>query len=330
MEVGVVAETVTVSGEAAALQTDTTQVGAVIASSQIDHTPLISRNPIALTLLTAGVTTPDPNSFNNGQRTTGGGRPYVNGNREESNNFLLDGVDNNFTSDNLVSYQPNPDAIAEFKLITNNASAEFGNFQGGIINVVIKSGTNQFHGDAFEYFRNDKLNANNWGNNWNNVPRGPIRWNQFGGTIGGPIFKDKLFFFADYQGLRRNSPPQISAATVMPMAWRNGDFSALLDTTQTGGKVIQLYNPYSLDTATGLRSPFPNNVIPTSLLNPAAVKLLTNTSLYPAPQYSRFTQSNYYYTSSSYLYSRPGRHQDRLAAAGEGLLYGAPLQGPPG
>ena len=131
-------------------------------SSTIENTPLISRNPVALTLLTAGVTTPDPASFNSGQRSAGGGRPYVNGNREEANNFLLDGVDNNFTSDNLVSYQPNPDAIEEFKLITNNASAEFGNFQGGIINVVIKSGTNQFHGDAFEYFRNDKLNANNW------------------------------------------------------------------------------------------------------------------------------------------------------------------------
>ncbi len=85
-------------------------------------------------------------------RTTGGGRPYVNGNREEANNFLLDGMDNNFTSDNLVSYQPNPDAIEEFNLITNNASAEFGNFQGGIINVIIKSGTNQFHGDVFEVF----------------------------------------------------------------------------------------------------------------------------------------------------------------------------------
>ena len=306
MEVGVVAETVTVSGEAALLQTDTTQVGSVVASSQIDHTPLISRNPIALTLLTAGVTTPDPSSFNSGQRSAGGGRPYVNGNREESNNFLLDGVDNNFTSDNLVSYQPNPDAIEEFKLITNNASAEFGNFQGGIISVIMKSGTNQLHGDVFEYFRNDKLNANNWGNNWNNVPRGALRWNQFGGTVGGRVIKDKLFFFADYQGLRRNTPPSVSSATVMPVAWRNGDFSALLDPAQTGGKVIQLYNPYSLDATTGLRAPFPNNVIPSSLLNSAAVKLLNNQTLYPAPQYNRFSTSNYYYTSQSYLYSDQG------------------------
>jgi Carboxypeptidase regulatory-like domain len=306
LEVGAIAETVTVSGEAALLQTDTTQVGSTIASSQIDHTPLISRNPIALTLLTAGVTTPDPSSFNNGQRSTGGGRPYVNGNREESNNFLLDGADNNFTSDNLVSYQPNTDAIEEFKLISNNASAEFGNFQGGIISVITKSGTNNFHGDAFEYFRNDKLNANNWGNNWSGVPRGALRWNQFGGTIGGRIVKDRLFFFADYQGLRRNSPPQISSTTVMPTAWRNGDFSALLDPAQNAGKVIQLYNPYSLDSTTGLRSPFPNNIIPSSLLSPAAVKLLNNQTLYPAPQYNRFTTPNYYYTSQSYLYSDQG------------------------
>ena len=166
MQVGAISESVSVTGEAPVLQTDTTQVGSVMESNTIDNIPLISRNPVALTLLTAGVTTPDPSSFNNGLRSAGGGRPYVNGNREESNNFLLDGVDNNFTSDNLVSYQPNPDAIEEFKLITNNASAEFGNFQGGIINVVIKSGTNQFHGDVFEYFRNDKLNADNWARNW--------------------------------------------------------------------------------------------------------------------------------------------------------------------
>lgn len=306
MEVGAITESISVTGEAALLQTETTQVGSTIASSQIDHTPLISRNPIALTLLTAGVTTPDPNSFNNGQRSTGGGRPYVNGNREESNNFLLDGVDNNFTSDNLVSYQPNTDAIEEFKLISNNASAEFGNFQGGIVSMVIKSGTNSFHGNVFEYFRNNELNANNWGNNWNNVPITALRWNEFGGTVGGRIIRDKLFFFADYQGLRRNTPPSVTGATVFPTAWRNGDFSALLDSAQTGGRVIQLYNPYSLDATTGLRAPFPGNVIPPSLLSQPAVKLLNDPKYYPAPQYARFTTNNYYYTTQSYLYSDQG------------------------
>jgi len=305
LQVGAISESVSVTGEAPVLQTDTTQVGAVIDSNQIDHTPLVSRNPVALTLLVAGVTTPDPSSFNSGQRSAGGGRPYVNGNREEANNFLLDGTDNNFTSDDLVSYQPNVDAIEEFKLITNNASAEFGNFQGGIINVIIKSGTNQFHGNVFEYFRNDKLNANNWGNNWNGVPRPAQRWNQFGGTFGGRIVKDKLFFFVDEQSLRRDTPPSISATTLMPTAWRTGDFSSLLDPTQTAGKTIQLYNPYSLNTTTGLRAPFPNNVIPTSMLNPAAVKLVSS-SFYPAPQFNRYTTSNFYYGSWSQLYTDQG------------------------
>jgi hypothetical protein len=145
MEVGAVTESVQVTGEAALLQTETTQVGSVINSNTIANTPLISRNFIQLTLLAPGVTTTDPSSMLNGQRTTGGGRPYVNGNRKEGNNFLLDGVDNNQVSDNLTAYQPNVDAIQEFKMITNNASAEFGNFQGGIVNVTIKSGTNDLN-----------------------------------------------------------------------------------------------------------------------------------------------------------------------------------------
>jgi hypothetical protein len=242
MEVGAITDSVTVSTETVALQADTTQVGSVIASRTISNMPLLSRNPIALTLLGAGVTTPDQTTMNSGVRTAGGGRPYVNGNREESNNFLLDGVDNNQVSDNLTSYQPNPDAIEEFKLITNNASAEFGNFQGGIVNVVIKSGTNQLHGTLFEQFRNDKLNANNWGRNWSlpadasgKAPRTPLRWNQFGGTVGGPIFKDKLFFFADYQGLRQATPTSLVSTSVMPMAWRSGDFSDLLNAGVTVG-----------------------------------------------------------------------------------------------
>ncbi len=178
---------------------------------------------MALTLLAPGVVTPNPATFNDGRRSTGNGRPYVNGNREEGNNFLLDGGYNNLTSENQTAYQPNPDAIAEFRMITNNASAEFGNFQGGIINVVIKSGTNQYHGTAFDYLRNDALNANNWGNNWHTnptIPRTLLRWNQFGGTFGGPVFKNKLFFFTDYQGLRKDLPPVTTSFTVLPVDFR--------------------------------------------------------------------------------------------------------------
>ena len=105
--------------------------------------------------------------FNNGDNTANGGRPYINGNREQSNNFILDGMDNNQTSENNLGFTPAPDAIQEFNLITNNASAEFGNFMGGIVNASIKSGTNKFHGDAWEFFRNDVLNANQWENKLN-------------------------------------------------------------------------------------------------------------------------------------------------------------------
>ena len=311
MEVGGITETVTVSAEAALLQTDTTQVGAVIGAEKIVNTPLVSRNPIALTLLVPGVTNPNPSSFNSGMRTTGGGRPYVNGNREEGNNFLLDGVDNNQTTDNLSSYQPNLDAIAEFKMITNNASAEFGNFQGGIINVVIKSGTNQYHGDVFEYFRNDKLNANNWGRNWGVGTnfRSPIRWNQFGGTFGGPVKKDKLFFFADYQGLRRATPPSVSGAIVMPASWRQGDFSNLLSSAYSGvAGGIQLYNPFSENATTGARAPFANNQIPVSLFNPVVKNLFANTALYPLPALSQnsVTDNNFFYSSANYVKSDQG------------------------
>jgi len=160
MKVGQVSETVEVTSEAPVLQTEDAKVGSVMDSNSITSLSLTSRNYIQLTLLQPGVVTTDPSTFNFGSQTAegannGGGRPYINGNREEDNNFLLDGVDNNQASDNLTGYTPSPDAIGEFNLITQNASAEFGNYAGGIINATIKSGTNKFHGDVFEFLRND-------------------------------------------------------------------------------------------------------------------------------------------------------------------------------
>ena len=304
MEVGAVSESVSVTADAALLQTETTQVGTQINPQTIDHMALVSRNPVALTLLAPGVVTPNPATFNDGRRSTGNGRPYVNGNREEGNNFLLDGIDNNLTSENQTAYQPNPDAIAEFRMITNNASAEFGNFQGGVINVVIKSGTNQFHGNVFEDLRNDKLNANNWGNNWHTnpiIPRQLLRWNQFGGTLGGPIIKNKLFFFADYQGLRKDLPAVATSFTVLPVAFRQGNFSSLLD---PANGAVQLYNPFSVD-ASGNRAPFANNQIPVGMFSPAVKNLLNDATLYPLPLSTalRFNQVN---STSSYVNSDQG------------------------
>jgi hypothetical protein len=270
------------------LQTETTQVGSVVSSNTIVNAPLISRNFVQLTLLAPGVTTVNPNDFIRGVRSTGGGRPYVNGNRKEGNNFLLDGIDNNQVSENQTAYQPNLDAIQEFKMITNNASAEFGNFQGGIINVTIKSGTNEYHGTLFEFFRNDVLNANNWARNWQNPARAEMRYNLFGGTFGGRIIRDKLFFFTDYQGTRIAHPGAPTSTNVFPAEFRQGDFSRLL--TEQG---TQLYNPFTTD-AGGVRQPFPNNQIPQSMMNPVARALFNSPELYPLPQNSglRFNQIN--------------------------------------
>ena len=203
MKVGQTSETVEVSGSAPVLATETTQVDTVINSATNDNLPLASRNYVQLTLLAPGAVSTDPSSFNNGNNTGGyGGRPLINGNREQANNFMLDGMDNNQVSDNLLGYTPAPDAIQEFNLITNNAPAEFGNFEGGIVNATIKSGTNAFHGDVWEFFRNNVLNANSWSNKLVSpaLPKAALRWNMFGGTVGGPIYKEQTFLLRRLSG----------------------------------------------------------------------------------------------------------------------------------
>src|SRR6202034_1862153 len=254
MKVGQVSEIVEVTGAAPVLKTEATQVDTIIDAATNDALPLATRNYVELTLLSPGAVHPDPSMFNNGDNVNTGARPFINGNREQANNFLLDGMDNNEVSDNLLGYTPSPDAIQEFNLITNNASAEFGNFMGGIVNASIKSGTNSFHGDAWEFFRNDVLNANQWENKLNPttpLAKPTVRWNMFGGTLGGPIFKDKLFFFVDYQGQRFDHPASSSFITVFTNAERGGDFSQISK---------QLVNPI-----TGV--PYQNNQIPMSQLN---------------------------------------------------------------
>jgi hypothetical protein len=293
MKVGKVSETVEVTGSAPVLQTQDAQVGIVMDSNSVTNLALESRNYIQLTLLSPGVVTTDPSTFNYGSQTTqgslnGGGRPYINGNREEDNNFLLDGVDNNQASDNLTGYTPSPDAIGEFNLITQNASSEFGNYAGGIINAAIKSGTNNYHGDVFEFLRNDFFNANKWENSpfVSGIPGGlptpKLRWNIFGGTVGGPIIKNKLFFFGDYQGVRRDLPASSSQITVLTANEIGGNFSAL---------PTQLYNPCAAGTGgtsgvacniltPGARPAFTGNIISPSNLNPAFTSLVSS-ALYP-------------------------------------------------
>ena len=303
LKVGQATETVEVTSAPPILQTQTTELSTVIDARTNVALPLASRNYIQLTLLAPGSVTPNPQTLTTAQRIDSAGRPYINGNREESNNFLLDGMDNNQVSDNLVGYQPSPDAIQEFNLITQNAPAEFGNFSGGIVSVSLKSGTNQYHGDAFEFFRNDVLNANSWQNGLTDpvTPKAALRWNQFGATFGGPVIKNKVFFFVDYQGQRFDHPSTTTAYTVFTANERTGDFGILCTgaggafgpggTTCPGG--TQLKNPN-----TGNPVPF-NNLATAGLApNSVAAALFAN-SLYPQPVNANLTNNAFYTTNSA-------------------------------
>lgn len=253
MEVGQLTESIEIKGVAPILQTETTQTGDTITSTQATTLPLNGRNFLSLTLLVPGAITPNPNSFTSPSRSFGGGRPYVNGNREQTNNFLLDGVDINESIDNLVGYNPNVDALEEIKVLTGNAAAEFGNSTGAVVNMTLKSGTNNFHGNAFEFLRNDKLDANGFFGNRSGAKKRALRQNIFGGTFGGPMVKNRAFFFVDYQGTRRrNSGPAL--ATVAPASFRVGNLSRFTSPIKdpNGGT-------------------FPGNIIPQSrIVNPVA------------------------------------------------------------
>jgi len=227
MTLGQVSQTLEVTSAPPLLQTDSTQVGTVMQASAIANLPLETRNYNQLTLLVPGALTISPASFNTGQKTFNAARPNFNGNREQTNNSILDGVDNNEFVDNGVAYVPSIDAIEETNVITNNPSAEFGQFLGGVVNATLKSGSNQFHGNLFEYLRNDFFNANEWSNNFNGLPTPKQHWNEYGGTIGGPIKKDKLFFFADFQGSRFDLPATPQPLTTFTTADAKGNLTDL-------------------------------------------------------------------------------------------------------
>ena len=292
LQVGSYKQTVEVNAAPPILQNQSTELGQVIDARTNVALPLATRNYVQLTLLAAGSVHPNPSMFKGAQTTANSGRPYVNGNREQTNNFILDGMDNNQVSDNLVGYTPSVDAIQEFNEITQNAPAEFGNFMGAIVSTSIKSGTNELHGNAFEFFRNDVLNANNWNANRLGAARGAVRWNNFGGTLGGPIVRNKLFLFGDYQGSRLDFPTSFASRAQFTAKERTGDFSELL----TASTPKQLYNPYSI--INGQRTPFVGNIIPTNLLSPVALKIV-NAAANPLPGTSGLI-SNYLYGTASH------------------------------
>jgi hypothetical protein len=258
-------EKVEVTGVTPILQTQDAVVGEVISQTTIERMPLNGRNFSQLSLLLPGVMTTAPDTFTE-PKNFGQGRPYVNGQREQGNNFMLDGMDMNEAIDNLLPYQPSPDALAEVRVDTNNYSAEYGNVAGALVNSTIKSGTNEIHGNGFEYWRDSSLAANSWDNNRGGAKKPELSQHIFGATIGGPIVQNKVFFFGDYQGFQRQRPGQ-QVVSVAPVAWREGDFSGVNVTVR--------------DPQTG--QPFPGNRIPQERFSPIARAILANQQLYPLP-----------------------------------------------
>ncbi len=336
LPVGQESQTVQVSGAAPLLETDQSYLGTVLDARANVTLPLATRNYNQLTLLSPGAVSTNIGSFQGASQSFASGRPYINGNREQTNNYILDGTDNNQIDNNDVAYAPSVDAIQEFNLISQNDPASYGNFLGGVISVTLKSGTNKFHGDVFEFIRNDALNANAWQNGLTvgqpyvpgqNNPDGSglkpkLRWNEFGATLGGPVLKDKLFFFVDYQGSRFDQPATSGSYNVLTTAERQGDFSAYcpegFPTGLCNNPAEQLYNPNSANTP-GARQPFLNNRI-TTPLSPAATKIV-NSVFYPQPINSA-TTNNQINRTQSYTNTDQGDARVDWSESASNKIYG--------
>jgi len=232
LQVGANNQVIEVTGDVTQVDTISATLGKVETTQRILDLPLVERDTLQLGLLQAGVFAPDQDDGSN--------NPFsVSGQRSESMTFLIDGADNNDFLGNNIVVNPNPDAVSEFKILTNNYGAEYGRTSGGIINQVIKSGSNSVHGSAFEFFRNNALNASDF--ILQEVP--VFKRNLFGGSIGGPIVKDRTFFFASYQGNRRREGQVAPTLTVLSPTERTGDFSDIL----TGTTVSPCPNPGPTD-----------------------------------------------------------------------------------
>ena len=279
LKVGSVKQEVVVSAGEPMLQTQTADIGDVVDTRQVNDLPLNGRRYADLALLEPGVqkfyaaNNPAPDRFS------------ANGNLELQNNFLLNGIDNNSWSENLQEFsvqvvQPPPDAIEEFRVQTRTYSTEFGNSAGAVVNATLKSGTNHYHGSVFEYLRNKVLNANLWINGHNGnpatgptyTPKGPFVQNQFGGTLGGPAFKDKTFFFGDFERFTNRQSTTVTS-TVPTQLMKQGNFTelpyALANSTVPGQAGCYSGNMLQATSSTGQ-----------TCLDPVAAKLM---SLLPPP-----------------------------------------------
>jgi len=296
LETGAVSETMTVVGETPLLQTSSSELGTTVTNQQIEALPLNGRNFVNLTRTVPGVLRgiPGANIDGAGSLAWRASASFsANGQRPRDNNFMLDGVDNNETWLQTVVIFPSVDSLDEFKLQTSTYSAEFGRSLGGVVNLQIKSGTNSLRGSGFDFIRNDALDANNFFNNRAGRPKPDFKQNQFGGTLGGPVFKNKTFFFGSYQG-HRETQGQTALSTVPTLAMRNGDFSEL--------------NRTIFDPQTG--QAFPGNAIPSNRFDPVAVQVLRQ--LYPEPNTAGTRQANGQTINNYLLNPIKTRHDDQV------------------
>jgi len=312
MQLGAITQSVQVTAATPLLQSQSASLGQVIAGRAVGEMPLNGRNVFNLMSLVPSVvpqgqsqgtpTGANPFAFNNYQ---------INGAFGNQSAIFLDGVPENNGYLNLPAFVPTQDSIQEFKVQTDNLGPEWGRFAGGVMNLTTKSGTNEIHGEAYEYLRNKALNANTFFNNRAGIPVGPFTQNQFGANAGGPLYlpgiyngKDKTFWFFSYEGFRLRQG-QTFVETVPTAAERQGDFSGLLDST---GNQIPIYSPVqcangpctvgSNGQLTSPRVQFPGNVIPTPAINPTSAALMR---LWPAPNAvgAPFTNQNNFVTNAS-------------------------------
>lgn len=271
LSIGTLNESITVTAETPIIQSDSATVGALLPETAVQDLPLNGRNVIGLVRMVPGANEGLPNSLSSGNRPDDRRQTStvsVNGQNDVLNNNLIDGVDNNERYIGTIGVRPSVDAIAEVKVQTNMYTAETGRTAGAVVNILTKSGTNDFHGSAYGFFRNEKFDSYEFFARRDQAkPR--LRQQQFGGSVGGRIVRNKTFFFADYERYHQERG-QTFVSTVPTARMRSGDFSELL-----AARGLVIYDPTS-----ATRTAFPGNVIPTSRIDPIALKFI---NLYPAP-----------------------------------------------
>jgi hypothetical protein len=298
LELGAVNQTMVVSAEAPLIDTSASTAGTVIEGAAVAEMPMLSRIPFLLATMSPGVVALDQNQNVAMMWSNNAASEFnVNGGRgTRANEFLIDGMPN--TKRDRVAFIPPADSVAEFKIMSNAYDAQYGRQAGGTINVSVKSGSMEYHGGVYEFFRNSALNANLFQSNRSGQAKVPAHYNLYGGTFGGPVVipklyskKNQTFFFVNYEGIR-NSDPRFTTRSVPTEQERNGDFNGSFTTRVIGGMTervpITIFDPLTIDTARtatnggvsaqnpnfGYRTPFPGNVIPTNRMSPIALNIL--------------------------------------------------------